>query len=57
MRHGAGPLLLRNTSSKAETVVGSSLSAGVEEMSLEHKDSKPRLDCYFFNDVVAPMDV
>ncbi|KAL7604392.1 hypothetical protein Lser_V15G14751 [Lactuca serriola] len=46
MRHVAGPLLLINTSSKAETVVGSSLSTGVEEMSLGQKDSKPRLGCY-----------
>nr|KAJ0191235.1 hypothetical protein LSAT_V11C800448300 [Lactuca sativa] len=46
MRHGAGPLLIRNTSSKVKTVVGSSLSTGVEEMSLGQKDSKPRLGCY-----------
>nr|KAJ0226494.1 hypothetical protein LSAT_V11C100038780 [Lactuca sativa] len=46
MRHGAGPLLIRNTSSKAETLVGSSLSTGVEEMSRGQKDSKPRLGCY-----------
>ncbi|CAH1450227.1 unnamed protein product [Lactuca virosa] len=56
MRHGAGPLLSRNTSSKAKTVVGSSLSTSVEEMSLGYKYSKPRLDCYFCNDVVAPVD-
>lgn len=48
MRHGGGPL---TTSETIQT-----LSAGVEEMSVEQKDSKTRLGCYFCNDVVAPVD-
>ncbi|XP_022039217.1 ubiquitin-like modifier-activating enzyme atg7 isoform X1 [Helianthus annuus] len=53
MRHGAGPLSAADES-KTEPV--SSLSADVEKMSLSHSDSKPRLGCYFCNDVVAPVD-
>ncbi|KVH89483.1 Molybdenum cofactor biosynthesis, MoeB [Cynara cardunculus var. scolymus] len=53
MRHGAGPLTATDES-KAEPV--SSLSAGVEEMSMTQGDSKMRLGCYFCNDVVAPVD-
>ncbi|KAI3680789.1 hypothetical protein L6452_35565 [Arctium lappa] len=53
MRHGAGPLTATDES-KAEPV--SSLSAGVDEMSLTQSDSKTRLGCYFCNDVVAPVD-
>ncbi|KAM0018609.1 putative THIF-type NAD/FAD binding, ubiquitin-like modifier-activating enzyme Atg7 [Helianthus debilis subsp. tardiflorus] len=53
MRHGAGPLSAADES-KTEPV--SSLLADIEKMSLSHSDSKPRLGCYFCNDVVAPVD-
>nr|XP_043622499.1 ubiquitin-like modifier-activating enzyme atg7 [Erigeron canadensis] len=52
MRHGAGPF------TTDESIAGhiDSLSTSVEGMSLTKSDTKPRLGCYFCNDVVAPVD-
>ncbi|CAI9783744.1 unnamed protein product [Fraxinus pennsylvanica] len=53
MRHGAGPLS-SNHDIKAETMTD--LSAQMGTVSLDNNGTRQRLDCYFCNDVVAPVD-